>query len=561
MSPHDDIEAVPPRPDGTATPDAAGGASGSPKTEDTKPTADTKTPAADTKTPAADTKTPAADTKTPAVETKTHGAAATNGQDAIVYQTGWDPSAGAPAVLLTAVVYCWWLIIGGVFEVLFGGMYLGGIQTAGFHVTTAVQSLVYVVAGVGMVTIAFGILRLQRWTYWAACLLSLVLAGIGVDSIVRWLNGTNITLETAFFAGLTVVFCLYNIYFLVSPGTRQVLHFRLFEGSQFSAGMALCGIVLLLPALSVTLYVNHINKHLSSPVLLLVYTLGFVLMIVMAFMGLKEQRWVWVGAWVWVAIVIWLSTYVILRQLTAKTVDVEGIVFSGLDYVVVVTVIYYLVLEDVRKAVFRDRQKHGLFSPRTLIAGVTLAVCALAIYLLEGQLSQLAVTYAVIGMVMGVVVALLPGADPTNRMLSFVVGTLLAFASYVARGGLLPYTKVASGIVVMLMLLIITGITALFRSRTWFVGMLLGAGIMYGLVEPLFTEGPSAYLAAAGLALAGTLLGFGVGYTVSSLFELELVPYKPTEAEPGPALASPPTGASSAPAAAGHADRQVEAAA
>jgi hypothetical protein len=296
----------------------------------------------------------------------------------------------------------------------------------------------------------------------------------------------------------------------------------------------------------VTLYVNHINKHLSSPVLMLGYTLLFVLMIVMAFMGRREQRWVWWGAWAWIAILIWLSTYVILRQLTAKSVDVEGIIFSGLDFFVVFTAIYYLVLNEVREAVFRDRQKHGVFSPRTLIGGVTLAVCALAIYLLQGQLSQLPVTYAVIGMVMGVVVGLLPGADPTNRFMSFVVGTLLAFASYVARGGLLPYTKVASAIVVMLMILIITGITALFRSRTWFVGMLLGAGIMYGLVEPLFTEAPSAYLAAAGLALAGTFLGFGVGYTVSALLELELVPYQPKGTEPKPALASQATG--SAPA-------------
>jgi hypothetical protein len=472
------------------------------------------------------------------------------GQTAITYQTGWDPSSGAPAVLLTGVVYCWWLIIGGVFEILFGGMYLGGIQTAGFHVTTPVQSLVYVIAGVGMVSLAFGILRLQRWTYWAACLLSLVLAGIGVDSIVRWVNGSNITLETGFFAGLTVFFCLYNIYFLVSPGTRQALHFRLFEGSQFSAGMALCGLVLLMPSLAVTLYVNHINKHLSSPVLILVYTLGFVLMIMMAFMSLREQRWVWWAAWAWIVILLWLSTYVILSQLTAKNVDVEGIIFGGLDFLVVLTAVYYLVLDEVRKAVFRERPKHEVFSPRTLAGGVILALVAPAIYLLQGQFSELPVAYAVIGLVIGVVVGLLPGADPTNRIMGFVVGLFLAFASYVARGGLLPYTKVASAIVVMLMLLVITGITALFRSRTWFVAMLLGAGTLYALVEPLFTEGPSAYLAAAGLALGGILLSFGIGYAVSSLLELELVPYQPKDAPPEPALSTPPPGPSPAPAAA-----------
>jgi len=103
----------------------------------------------------------------------------------------------------------------------------------------------------------------------------------------------------------------------------------------------------------------------------------------------------------------------------------------------------------------------------------------------------------------------------------------------VVRGGLLPYTKLSAAIIVTLMLLIITGITALVRSRTWFVAMLLGAGTMYGLAEPLFQAAPSGYLAAAGLAFVGILLGFGVGYAVSSFLQLELVPYTATEADPG----------------------------
>jgi hypothetical protein len=131
---------------------------------------------------------------------------------------------------------------------------------------------------------------------------------------------------------------------------------------------------------------------------------------------------------------------------------------------------------------------------------------------------------------MGAVVGLLPGADPANRISAYFAGLFLAFASYVARGGLLPYTKGSAAIVVPLMLLIITGITAVVRSRAWFVLLLLGAGTMYGLVEPAFTAAPSAYLATAGLPFVGILLGFALGYTVSSLLELELVPYKPSPA-------------------------------
>jgi hypothetical protein len=172
-------------------------------------------------------------------------------------------------------------------------------------------------------------------------------------------------------------------------------------------------------------------------------------------------------------------------------------------------------------------------------------VSSLAIYLLEGSLGTPAISYAVFGLVMGTIVGLVPGADVANRLIGYFAGLLLAFASYVARGGLLPYTKVSSGVVVFLMFVVVTGITAVVRSRAWFVLMLLGVGTMYGLVELQFQAAPSAYLASAGLAFVGILLGFGVGFSVSSLLELELVPYKSK-----PALASQTTagsGSASAP--------------
>jgi hypothetical protein len=449
---------------------------------------------------------------------------------ALTYQTGWEASAGPPAVLLTGIVYCWWLLIGGVFEILFGGIYLGSAEQAAFHVSTPWLQLFYVLIGVWMVGLGFGILRLERWAYWGAWLMTLALVALSIDEIVRKVNGTDVVLETLFFSCLNLLFCAYNVYFLSQSGTRKALHFTLFKGSRFSPGMALCGIVLIIPSLAVTLLVNHINKHLNTPVLLLLYLLGFVLMIVMAFMGMRQQRWVWWGCWGWALILVGLSIDVIVRQLSATNVDTQGIIFSAVNFLVVAAVVYYLISDEVREAVFRERPKQALFSPPTLIGGLTLAVFALAIYLLSGALGQLPVAYSVFGMVIGVVIGLLPGADTTNRIMGFVVGLLLAFASFVVRGGLLPYTKGSSAVVVPLMLLIVTGITALFRSRTWFVGMLLGVGTLYGLVEPLFTAAPSGWLAEAGGAFAGILLGFGLGYMVSNLLQLELVPYSPDEA-------------------------------
>jgi hypothetical protein len=466
-------------------------------------------------------------------------------RDPVTYEAGWDSTAGVQGVLLTAIVYAWWLLIGGTFEILFGGMYLGSTQQAQIHVSSPWASLFYVVLGVVMVILGFGILRLERWVIWVAWPLSLAIAAVSVDEIVRWVTGTPVVAETVFFAGLNILFVLYNVYFLSQADTRKVAHFKIFKGSPISPGMALCGIALATPSLAVTLLVNHIDKNLKNPTLLLIYLLGSVLVMVMAFMAIRLQKWVWWADFTWALILTGLSLYVIAHQLDrlirGTSVDTQGLIAGGVNLVFVIVAVYYLFLGEVRKVTFGAHQKQPLFSPRTLLGGLSLAVFALAIYLLEGSLGAPAISYTVFGLVMGTIVGLVPGADVANRISGYFTGLLLAFASYVARGGLLPYTKTSSGLVVLLMLVVVTGITAVVRSRAWFVLMLLGVGTLYGLVELQFQAAPAAYLASAGLAFVGILLGFGVGFTVSSLLELELVPYKSN-----PSLASQSTADSSA---------------
>lgn len=453
--------------------------------------------------------------------------------DPVTYEAGWDSTAGAQAALLTGIVYAWWLFIGGAFQILFGGMYLGTQQEAQIHaLSSAWFNLAYVLVGVMMFMTGFGFLRLERWTYWAAWLFSIFIGVLAGVELVRWIQGTPITLEVAFFAALDVLFVLYNIYFLLQPTTRKIAHFKIFRGSSFSPGIGLCGITLGTSSLALALLVNHIDTRLSTPALLLVYLLGSVLVMVMCVRGLRMREWVWWGCLAWAAVLAGLSIYFIAHQLADQIlpkgghVDAQGLILSGVNLLFAALVVYYLLLEDVRGPVFKASAKEPLFSPRTLIGGLSLAVLAAVVYLLSGDLGKPAVAYTVFGLAIGTIVGLLPGADPTNRIVAYFAGVLLAFASYVVRGGLLPYTNGASALVVFVMLVIVTVITAVVRSRAWFVLMLLGVGSMYGLVEPLYTAAPSAYLASVGVPLVGILLGFAVGYTVSSLLELELVPYK-----------------------------------
>jgi hypothetical protein len=508
--------------------------------ESTAPVSDKK-PVPAAKTAPAEPGQPGGAKAQPTPETQDTNSGGT-GTNLAGYEAGWDYGAGAQAALLNGIVYVWWLFIGGSLQIMFGGMYLGTPQETDIHVfSTTWFNVFYAGMGAFMIVLAFGILRLERWAWWGGLFGSLALGVVTVTELVRWATGTPITLEVAFFAAVTILFVLANLYLLSQ--TRELLRFPILKGSPFAPGLALVGVALGTFALSVTLVVTHIDKSLKTPALLLVYLLGFVLVIVMSFMGVKQRSWVWWGDLAGAAILAGLSIWFLADQVAdGGKVDTEGIVVSGISLIFVAIVVYALLLADVREAILGVDRKQPLFSPRTLIGGLSLAVLAPVIYLLSGDLGTLSIAYTVFGLTIGAIVGLLPGADPANRLSAYFVGLLIAFASYVVRGGLLPYTKNAAALVVLVMLLIVTGITAVVRSRAWFVLMLLGVGAMYGTVEPQFQLAPSGYLASAGLALAGVFLGFCLGFTVSNLLQLELVPYKP---DPSPAVQ--PAAGSSAP--------------
>ena len=232
----------------------------------------------------------------------------------------------------------------------------------------------------------------------------------------------------------------------------------------------------------------------------------------------------------------------IVRRVTGSGVSVQGLIASIVSIVFVASVVYYLLLRDVRRAFIHARPKNPLFSPPILIGGLVLAVFAMGAYMLQDQLGTPAIAYTVLGLAIGAIVGMLPDADPVARLMGFMLGLLLAFASYVVRGGYLPYTKWWSAAVVLVLLAIITGIAALFRSSTWFVSMLLGAGILYGMVELQFQAAPSAYLASSALAFLSILFSFGIGYMVSTVLGIKLVPASRAGTAPVGAPPAPPPG-------------------
>jgi len=440
---------------------------------------------------------------------------------------------GQQTILLSFMGYFWWLIVGGVMEILFGALYLGSKQSADIQLGNPWLQLLYVLVGILMIETALGILRLEFWVYWAAIALSLVLLGLSIYQIVRWSNGTHMTLETVIFTILNVLFALYNIFFVLQPGVRIALHRAApLRKGEFSPDLVILAVVVTLPALAATLLVNYQDPHLSTPLLGLIYIGGTALMIVMAYSALKLQTWSWVMTWVWAAVLAALCLDLIVGRITGGNLSVEGLLASIASLLFTTSAVYYLLRSDVRRAFIHPHSKMPVFSPPIVMGGLLLAGFAILIYLLPSVFGTQAVAFAVVGLVVGAIVGLLPGADPIARLMGFMVGLLIAETSYLVRGGLLPYTHEWSALVVGLMLAVITGIAALFRSSAWFVSMLLGAGTLYALAELSFQAGPSAYLATSGLAFVSILFSFGIGYMISSLLGIQLVPT--SQAEGGP---------------------------
>ena len=444
-----------------------------------------------------------------------------------------DAAGKQTTILLSFMGYFWWLILGGVAEILFGGLYFGTKQSGDLHLNQPVLQLIYILLGILMVELGLGILRLRFWVYWGAFLLSIVLGGLAIYQVVRWIDGANITVETGVFTILNILFAIYNILFLLGPGVHQALQRAApLRGEEFSPDLVIFAVIVTLPALCAALLVNYVDAHLGTLSLALIYFGGFALLIFMAYGALAKQTWSWVVSWIWVASLVTVSIAVFVRKATGSNIATEGIIASTACLLFAASVVYYLLRTDVRRTFIHWRPANSLFNPLYLGAGGALAVCAAAIYIMPGVVGSEAVALAVPGLAVGVIVGLLPNSDPITKLMAFLLGLMLAEVSYLVRGGLLPYTKWSNVIIVPLMLLVITGITALFRSTVWFVCMLLGAGTLYGLVEFEYQSVPSAYLATSGLALVSIFLGFGVGYMVSVLLGLTLNPSPAAPAEP-----------------------------
>lgn len=166
--------------------------------------------------------------------------------------------------------------------------------------------------------------------------------------------------------------------------------------------------------------------------------------------------------------------------------------------------------------------------PRTLVAGVVLAVAGTLVVLLSAAFDLDLESVALLGAALGAVIALVPDRSALQRVAGFAAGFVIGFLGYVARVSALPDTAAGRAVAVGLVVLLCVAVAAATMDRVPLWAVLLGAASVAGAYEFTYNQAPSE-LPTTAVSTATTLLfNVAVGFAVAAVF----APLRPT-ARPG----------------------------
>jgi hypothetical protein len=170
----------------------------------------------------------------------------------------------------------------------------------------------------------------------------------------------------------------------------------------------------------------------------------------------------------------------------------------------------------------------------SLLAGVTVAIAA-ALAVLGGAFFGLDLEgYALIGVAMGAVVALVPDARPGFRFGGYLAGIGVSLVGYAARALLLPDTDGGRAFAAFAVLAGCVVIASVSFGRIPLWSVLAGAATFFGVYEAAFTAAPPEMATTALTALTALLLTSALGFLAASFS----APAKSAETRPQAAPAA-----------------------
>lgn len=154
---------------------------------------------------------------------------------------------------------------------------------------------------------------------------------------------------------------------------------------------------------------------------------------------------------------------------------------------------------------------------RILTVGGLLAVTA-ALLVDHGDRFGLALTHsALLGLALGSVLGLVPGASPAGRLGAFAAGFLAAWAGYAARAGYLPDIPMGRAIAAFVVVAVVTAVAATSNGRAPLWAGLVGVGALVGAYETAFTAMPTAFTTESVTSATTVALATALGFFATTL--------------------------------------------
>lgn len=173
---------------------------------------------------------------------------------------------------------------------------------------------------------------------------------------------------------------------------------------------------------------------------------------------------------------------------------------------------------------------------RVLVAGFVLAVLA-AVSVWIGNLFSIGLGSTLFAGTIGAVLGLVKSHTPIIKIVSFLIGFVVAWALYGVQALLLPLTSTGEMVGVFLTIAVVTIIAALAHSKLPFWAMLLGVAAMAGAYGTSFLSAPQNFISQSVAAAGATLFVAALGMIAAALTELV-----PSSSDPDePALQSSDT--------------------
>lgn len=153
----------------------------------------------------------------------------------------------------------------------------------------------------------------------------------------------------------------------------------------------------------------------------------------------------------------------------------------------------------------------------SLLAGGVVAVAAILAVLVGAPFGLELDTYALIGVAMGAVVALVPDGRPGLRLTGFVAGVLIAWVGYLVRAALLPDTTGGRATATFLVLALCVAVAVVAAGRIPVWSTFAGAATMFGAYETTFAAAPPEVATTSITALTAVALTAAIGFLAASL--------------------------------------------